>query len=155
MREGERSSEYEIFRKSVCICSRFFCNANYCTLSGCTKTYDIPDAPEGIVYLVYEGKSNYKIVVGAKASKAEQYAAEELQKYIKKITGFNIPIIKDNKKETELEIVVGKTNREKDYEVDRDSLGEEGFTVLWVTKACHSRWWDRRTIYGVYDFLSL
>ncbi|MGI6528115.1 MAG: DUF4838 domain-containing protein [Clostridia bacterium] len=125
-----------------------------CTLSGCTKTYDIPDAPEGIVYLVYEGKSNYKIVVGAKASKAEQYAAEELQKYIKKITGFNIPIIKDNKKETELEIVVGKTNREKDYEVDRDSLGEEGFTILWSNKKLViAGGGDRGTIYGVYDFL--
>lgn len=125
-----------------------------CTISGCTKTYDIPDAPEGKVYLVYEGKSNYRIVVGANASKSEQHAAEELQKYLKKITGFKIPIVKDKTKASDLEIVVGRTNREKDYNIDRDSLGAEGFTILWSDKKLViAGGGDRGTIYGALDFL--
>ena len=140
----------KIFRKAILLTLLILVY----TLSGCTKTYDIPDAPEGKVYLTYEGKSNYRIVRGEKATEPEIYAAKELQKYLKKITGFKIPIVKDSSKERDLEIIVGKTNREGNLSIDRDELGQEGFTILWSDKKLViAGGGDRGTLYGVYDFL--
>ncbi len=121
-------------------------------LTGCNRTYDIPTAPEGKAYISYEGKSNYCIVRGEKATESEIYAAKELQKYLKKITGFKLPIVKDSEEEKELEIIVGKTNRENI--IDRSSLGDDGFSIMWSgNKLIISGGETRGTIYGVYEFL--
>ncbi len=59
-------------------------------------------------YTLFEkGKSAYKIVLGTDASESEQWAAQEMQRLIKKASGAVLPIIKDNKKQGKKEIIIG------------------------------------------------
>ena len=61
-----------------------------------TKIGDEPISFEdGDEYLVKDGKSDYKIVVSADATKVEKYAAEELQYFVEKSTAVKLPIATD------------------------------------------------------------
>ena len=64
--------------------------------------------------LVTNGVSDYVIIYGKEATLSEITAAKELQKYIEKISGAKLPVFIDDEKEHEKEIIVGKTNREKE-----------------------------------------
>jgi hypothetical protein len=63
------------------------------------------------VMLVYGGKSDYTIVVATSASKEEINAAQVLQTYFKKVTGLQLPMIKDSETKGKYEIIIGHTNR--------------------------------------------
>ncbi|MBE6632235.1 MAG: hypothetical protein E7623_05980, partial [Ruminococcaceae bacterium] len=69
-----------------------------------------------VLNLVVDGVSDYVIVRGENAYISEVTASTELQKYLKQISGVEIPIITDSTAPVEKEIVVGKTNREADGE---------------------------------------
>ncbi len=56
--------------------------------------------------LIMNGKSKYKIFVSESAIPSEKYAARELQKYLKEITGFELPIVNTYDSKTKL-IYVG------------------------------------------------
>ena len=73
--------------------------------------------------LVVDGVSEYVIVRGENASPSEVTAASELQSYLKQISGAELPIVTDSAEPVVKEIVVGKTNREKDGAFDRTELG--------------------------------
>ncbi len=122
-----------------------------------TNDVQIPAAQQGYTYLTWNKYSNYKIVIGKNADKAEVTAAKELQKYIKKISGADLGIYKDNKlKESTNEIIIGKTNREKadTYTIDRDSLGSDGFNIKCINNTLVIAGGSPRgTLYGVFDFL--
>lgn len=117
----------------------------------------IPEAEEGHTYLAWNKHSNYKIIISKNAEEVEVTAAKEFQKYIEKISGAKLPIYRDNKvKEGSYEIIIGKTNREKDssFTIDRDSLGKEGFNLKFYNKnLVIAGGSGRGTLYGVYDFL--
>lgn len=104
--------------------------------------------------LVVDGVSEYVIVRGENASPSEVTAASELQAYIKQISGAELPIVTDSAEPVVKEIVVGKTNREKDGVFDRTELGEDGFVIktedgkLWLVGGE-----QRGTLYSVYEFL--
>ena len=104
--------------------------------------------------LVANGVSDYVIVRSADYNRTEVYAAEELQKYIKQISGAELPIVADNVAVSEKEIIIGKTNREKTGEFDRTELTEDGFVI----KTTGGKIWlvgggSRGTLYSVYTFL--
>ena len=61
--------------------------------------------------LISSGKSAYKIVVSTSASSEELHAATTLQTYLKKVSGLQLPIIKDSDSKGVSEIVIGHTNR--------------------------------------------
>lgn len=130
-------------------------------MAGCNEklvVYEIPEAEKGKTYLTWEGKSNYRIIRGKNANLSEINAAEQFQAYIKQITGFKLPILIDTKsEETDLEIVIGRTNREgKGYTVDRDSLGNEGYCIKWVGQKLFITGGESRgTLYGVFHFLEI
>jgi len=50
------------------------------------------------IKIVNAGKSNYEIVVNTMASKEEQFAAKELQNYLKKITSVELEIVTNTSK---------------------------------------------------------
>src|SRR5207302_7101973 len=54
-----------------------------------------------------DGKSNYRIIVSASAIPSEHYAAEELQRYIEKMSGAKLPIVTDAEPRTSHEIPLG------------------------------------------------
>ncbi len=104
--------------------------------------------------LADNGASHYVIVHGENAAASEITAASELQSYLKKITGAELPIVTDSTAPTKYEIIVGKTNREADGEFDREELGDDGFVIKTVEK----KLWlvggqTRGTLYSVYTFL--
>lgn len=112
---------------------------------------------EGKTYLVWNKTSDYKIIIGMNSTETEQTAANELQKYLKEMTGFELSIYKDGDLNESLqEILIGKTNREDSgtYTIDRDSLGKEGFQILCSNKRLViAGGAERGTLYGIYDFL--
>jgi len=56
------------------------------------------------ITLVENGQSRYRIVIPANAIASERYAAEELQRYIEKISGAKLPIVTATDKPTDYEI---------------------------------------------------
>ena len=104
--------------------------------------------------LIADGASEYVIVRGKEATPAEVTAATELQKYLKAISGVELPIVTDDTAAIKTEIVVGKTNREADGEFDRKKLGDDGFTIKTRAKRLFLVGGEQRgTLYSVYEFL--
>lgn len=102
--------------------------------------------------IIEDGKSKYVIVIRKDHSAAEENAALELSRYLEKISGAKLPIVTDDQKKQDCEIVVGFANRPGAKAVK--DLGEEGFTIrvdgrrlLILGSAV------RGAIYGVYSFL--
>ncbi len=104
--------------------------------------------------LVENGTTKYKLVIPEKASECEQYAAEEMQKYVKQSTGVTIPIVRDNSGVSlgqEL-ICIGKTTLASS--LDATNLNVDGFKMKTDNKTVLIKGErDRGTLYGVYDFL--
>lgn len=111
-------------------------------------------------YLVNGGKSEYKIVVGADATRTEKYAAEELQSYIEQSTTAKLPVVTDKTVSHDnggRYISVGDTallKAQTDIAVNYGELGENGVTVntkgncVYIAGAT-----DNGTLFAVYRFL--
>ncbi len=118
-----------------------------------TTEKDIPNNDDPII-LVQDNQTEYSIVRAADATEAEIKAADELRSYIFEITGCNLGIITDDQPETDAEIVVGYTNRQKDGQFDESALGNEGFAIERVGKKLFIAGSDTHgALYGVYTFL--
>ena len=104
--------------------------------------------------LFRNGKSKYSIVLSTTASTSEQTAAEELQKYIREISGAELPIV-NNLKTKGAKIYVGYNSRVGEI------LGQKEIDKLDETFTYENRGKDlfiyggsqRGTLYGVYTFL--
>ena len=116
--------------------------------------------------LVADGASDYTIIVPASswgkdnqtAEGAEYQSALDLQTYIAKMTGVTIPVKKDSDvaiTDNEKVISVGMTDREGvSYTVDRDAIGEDGYTIKTSGDTLYiAGGRPRGTGYAVYDFL--
>ena len=56
------------------------------------------------------GKSEYRIVIAADASPSTQYAAKELQTFLKQISAAELPMVTDREAATGHEIVLGASS---------------------------------------------
>lgn len=108
------------------------------------------------IVLVDEGKSPYRIIIPVDAIPSEHYATEELQRYLERISGVELPIATDDQPMTDFEILLGdnKHLHSLGLQVDSVKLGSEGF--LLKTFNSHlvivgGR--PRGTLYGVYTLL--
>ena len=97
----------------------------------------------------------YSIVVSKYATKGEQFAAFELQKYLYLSIGKCFPCFNDSVEKFSPEIIIGFGAREKETLINREELGEEGFVIYpYVDKdVLIAGNTARGTIYGVYSFL--
>jgi hypothetical protein len=106
--------------------------------------------------LCNKGKSSYRIVVATNAIPSERYAAEELQRYLQRISGTKLPIVTDGEHATAHEILLGDNAhlRKLGLKVDFAQLGSEGFLLrtdghrLIILGGK-----PRGTLYGVYTLL--
>lgn len=106
--------------------------------------------------LVDNSESDYVIIKGAGCSASVETAVNELQSYIAQISGKTLAIKDDTAVVSEHEILVGTTNREGEnsFAIDREALGDEGFTIKVVGEKLVIAGSDvRGALYGVYTFL--
>lgn len=98
--------------------------------------------------------ADYKIVISETAGKATKYAAECMQKYIKKATDVTLQVVTDGQSSEGKEIVIGQTKRTLDDNVDYTSLGVEGYQVKSVGDDLLIAANEGRGLsYGVYAYL--
>ena len=74
------------------------------------------------------GKSEYRIVIAADASPSTQYAAKELQTFLKQISAAELPVVTDREAATGHEIMLGASSHLK-------ALGSPSICRDWATKA--------------------
>ena len=115
---------------------------------------EVEEPFDSTLKLVVDGVSDYVIVRGENAYISEVTASTELQKYLKQISGVEIPIVTDATEPVAKEIVVGKTNREADGEFNRDELGDDGLVIKSNGQKLFLVGGEQRgTLYSVYTFL--
>ena len=78
---------------------------------GTTDSGTASEKSERALEIVKDGKSNYVIIRGEDADKAELDSAVKLRAAIKESTGVELEISNDGEMETDFEILVGRTNR--------------------------------------------
>ena len=98
------------------------------------------------ITLVENGQSRYRIVISANAIASERYAADELQRYLEKISGAKLPIVTDAEKLTDYEILLGDNTRAP--------RNPDGFTLRTDrNRLVIAGGRPRGTLYGVYALL--
>ena len=78
--------------------------------------------------------NQYQIVIPASANATVNYAASELRSYIKKATGVELKVVKDDAPEGEYEILLGECARQETKNIDFESLGEESYAIQTLGK---------------------
>lgn len=104
--------------------------------------------------LAKNGVTRYVIILATNAIPSERYAAEELQTYLKKITGATLLITNELAPRQAREILVGGSSRTSRLELGLEQLGPEGFALRTDGKRliiAGGR--PRGTLYGVYELL--
>lgn len=110
-------------------------------------------------YIVRDGISDYKIVVGENALDAELFASQELKAFIEQSTGVKIPVITDKNlpyNEEDKLIGIGVTALLHNADLDADYADVSGDSFIIKTKGnlvLIKGGSKRGTLYGVYDFL--
>jgi hypothetical protein len=110
----------------------------------------------GELTLADGGKSAYQIVVADDASPSTKHGAEELQKFLKEMTGAELPIVSDKQPQSPKEIVLGDNAHFKALKTDIDvaSLGNEGYVIRTVGDTLAIVGGALRgNLYGVYGLL--
>jgi beta-lactamase class A len=113
-------------------------------------------AKQGACTIVAHGESPYRIVIPAHANDVERKAAEELQKFLLKMSDVNLPIIDDAAGEDPCEILIGRTNRTHRLLPNFDTalLEEDGFRLTTAGEKLLILGGSRKgTLYGVYALL--
>jgi hypothetical protein len=108
------------------------------------------------VVLAKDGKSLYRIVVPQKAIPSERYAAEELQRYLERISGAKLPIVTDSEPMGSHEILLGDNAHlcKLGIQVDFAKLGTDGFVLrTFQNHLIIAGGRPRGTLYGVYALL--
>ncbi len=107
------------------------------------------------VYIVEDGKSDYYIVTADNADECIDTAAEELQTYIEKISGVNLPVAAESSVPVSAKgIYVGETAVSENTGTDYSVIAEDGFLLYSDGNNLIIRGEDSRgTLFGVYTFL--
>jgi hypothetical protein len=112
-------------------------------------------AATGLI-LAAKDKKPCPIVIAADASVSERYAAQELQRYLERITTIKCPIIEDSVPQASREILLGDNAhlRKLGLGIDMNKLGPEGFVLRTVkNKLIIAGGRPRGSLYGVYTLL--
>jgi len=84
--------------------------------------------------LAQSGQPKYRIVIAQGAPEPVTYGAQELQRFLKEMSGAELPIVTDQEPATRREILVGESNRFADLglKVDPEATGLEGYRLKTV-----------------------
>ena len=115
-------------------------------------------ASDAVLYR--NGRTDYRIILSREALPAELTAVRELATYLEKITGTApLAYYDTDVAPGKREIIVGRTNREEAFPLDRSSLGEDGLMIKWKGSSVFITGpqtnYGRGTLYAAYEFLRL
>jgi hypothetical protein len=110
----------------------------------------------GAAELVRDGASRHTIVIARAAAPAERRAAEELQRFLREISGASLPLADDSRGVRGPAVFIGRSRALARVAPDLPSagLGPEGFVI--EARGTHliiAGGGPRGTLYGVYEFL--
>lgn len=121
--------------------------------TGCTTVKSVLGKP----FMVSQwGKTQAQIVVAEDASPSTRYAAEELQRFLKEMSGAELPIVTDSAPVKKHEIILGKNAHlyPANVSIDFDALGKEGYILRTTNRHLIIAGGEPRgTLYGVYGLL--
>jgi len=123
-------------------------------MSGCARFERAP--MKGRLTLAKSGASEFAIVVADDASPSTRHGAEELQRYLKEMTGAEMPVRSDAEPMGAHEIILGDNAHLKqlDAQIDFGKLGDEGYAIRSVgPHLVIAGGALRGTMYGVYGLL--
>ncbi len=104
------------------------------------------------ITLTKGGQSGYRIVLSAQAGACEQYAAQELARYVEAISGVKLPTVADSAAPQAQEIVIGCADRPGLPCVQE--LKNDGYVLRTVDERLFIRGQNARgNLYGVYGLL--
>jgi len=106
--------------------------------------------------LAENGSSRYQIVISTNAIPSERYAAEELQRYLEKLSGAKLPLVTDTTPPNSREILIGDNAhlQRLGFTLDLHKLGPEGFVFATEgNRLIIAGSKPRGTLYGVYTLL--
>lgn len=104
------------------------------------------------ISLAGNGRSSYTIIIPDDAGRTEVRAAELFRKYLFRISGAEIPVHRDSGAESDYEIIIGMTNRNR--QADTTGLREDGYYIRTENKKLYiSGGYGKGVIYGVTSFL--
>ncbi len=110
----------------------------------------------GDLILAEGGRSEFRIVIAADASPSTQYAAKELQTFLKQISNAELPVVTEREAATGHEILLGASSRLKALttSIDFPRLGDEGYVIRSVgPHLVIAGGALRGNLYGVYGLL--
>ncbi len=110
----------------------------------------------GAIVIADSGKSDFRIVIAADAGPSTQYAAKELQSFLKQISAAELPIVSDREEAAGHEIILGASSHLKALGavVDFKRLGDEGYVIRTVgPHLVIAGGALRGNLYGVYGLL--
>ena len=115
-------------------------------------------ASDAVLYR--NGRTDYRIILSREAQPAELTAVRELATYLEKITGTApLAYYDTDVAPGKREIIVGKTNREDSFPLDRCTLGEDGLMIKWKGSSVFITGpqtnYGRGTLYAAYECLRL
>ena len=115
-------------------------------------------ASDAVLYR--NGRTDYRIILSREAQPAELTAVRELATYLEKITGTApLAYYDTDVAPGKREIIVGKTNREDSFPLDRSTLGEDGLMIKWKGSSVFITGpqtnYGRGNLYAAYEFLRL
>lgn len=109
------------------------------------------------VKIVISGKPNAQIILPSEPTNLEEHAGSELQQYIHKISGVQIPIIKEGiPLKYSYTFFLGRTIKsfESGIKLTEEKMGRDGFELKSVQKGVIVRGInDLGTLFGVYELL--
>ena len=116
----------------------------------------VPQEISAPMYIVDDGVSDFVIVTEENPDATTKTAVNELQTYIKKISGTELKAVTENEVTPEDNaIIIGETSLEKGIvDVNRSEIAKDGFMLHSDGKHLFIAGSDNRgTLYGVYTFL--
>ncbi len=116
----------------------------------------VPQEISAPMYIVDDGVSDFVIVTAENPDATTKTAVNELQTYIKKISGTEIKAVTESEVTPEdSAIILGETSLEKGIvDINRSEIAQDGFMLYSDGKHLFIAGSDNRgTLYGVYTFL--
>ena len=129
------------------------------TLAGCgnRSNDEVYNGPQKLDACIIENNaSDYKIVIAEKPTAFEEYAAEELSKYLYESTGVKLKVVKDNEVSLNDKLIsIGYNSiQDSNVSVDYDVVGDDGFLIKTVGDDLYLLGGaSTGTLYSVYEVL--